>query len=98
LRGIAGRFLELEPLDALDRFIEETALVADQDSLEEGTERVTLITLHAAKGLEWPTVFISGLVEGLFPHSRALMDEEQMEEVDGRTANFNGKEKRIKGS
>ncbi len=80
LRGIAGRFLELEPLDALDRFIEETALVADQDSLEEGTERVTLITLHAAKGLEWPTVFISGLVEGLFPHSRALMDEEQMEE------------------
>jgi hypothetical protein len=80
LRGIAGRFLELEPLDALDRFIEETALVADQDALEEGTERVTLITLHAAKGLEWPTVFISGLVEGLFPHSRALMDEEQMEE------------------
>ena len=80
LRGIAGRFLELEPLDALDRFIEETALVADQDLLEEGTERVTLITLHAAKGLEWPTVFISGLVEGLFPHSRALMDEEQMEE------------------
>jgi DNA helicase-2/ATP-dependent DNA helicase PcrA len=41
---------------------------------------VTLITLHAAKGLEWPTVFITGLTEGLFPHSRALMDEEQMEE------------------
>jgi DNA helicase-2/ATP-dependent DNA helicase PcrA len=41
---------------------------------------VTLITMHAAKGLEWPTVFISGLTEGLFPHSRALMDEEQMEE------------------
>ena len=80
LRGIAGRFLELEPLDALDRFIEETALVADQDSIEEESERVTLITMHAAKGLEWPTVFISGLTEGLFPHSRALMDEEQMEE------------------
>ena len=80
LRGIAGRFLELEPLDALDRFIEETALVADQDSIEDESERVTLITMHAAKGLEWPTVFISGLTEGLFPHSRALMDEEQMEE------------------
>ena len=80
LRGIAGRFLELEPLDALDRFIEETALVADQDSIEDESERVTLITMHAAKGLEWPTVFISGLTEGLFPHSRALMDDEQMEE------------------
>lgn len=80
LRGIAGRFLELEPLDALDRFIEETALVADQDSIDDESERVTLITMHAAKGLEWPTVFISGLTEGLFPHSRALMDEEQMEE------------------
>ncbi len=48
LRGIAGRFLELEPLDALDRFIEETALVADQDSIEDESERVTLITMHAA--------------------------------------------------
>ncbi len=80
LRGIAGRFLELEPLDAIDRFLEETALVADQDALTSDGEQVTLITLHAAKGLEWPTVFISGLTEGLFPHSRALMDQEQMEE------------------
>jgi DNA helicase-2/ATP-dependent DNA helicase PcrA len=80
LRGIAGRFLELAPLDALDRFLEETALVADQDKFDEAAEKVTLITLHAAKGLEWPTVFISGLTEGLFPHSRALDDQEQMEE------------------
>ncbi|MCX5978207.1 MAG: UvrD-helicase domain-containing protein [Chloroflexi bacterium] len=80
LRGISGRFMELAPLDALDRFVEETALVADQDAFDGDAERVTLITLHAAKGLEWPTVFISGLTEGLFPHSRALMDQEQMEE------------------
>jgi DNA helicase-2/ATP-dependent DNA helicase PcrA len=80
LRGISSRFLELAPLDALDRFLEETALVADQDQLDTSAERVTLITLHAAKGLEWPTVFISGLSEGLFPHSRAIMDHEQMEE------------------
>ena len=80
LRGISSRFLELAPLDALDRFLEETALVADQDQLDTGSERVTLITLHAAKGLEWPTVFISGLSEGLFPHSRAIVDHEQMEE------------------
>ena len=80
LRGISGRFMELAPLDALDRFVEDTALVADQDAFDADAERVTLITLHAAKGLEWPTVFISGLTEGLFPHSRALMDQEQMEE------------------
>ncbi|NBO52536.1 MAG: ATP-dependent DNA helicase PcrA [bacterium] len=80
LRGISGRFIELAPLDALDRFVEETALVADQDAFDGDAERVTLITLHAAKGLEWPTVFIAGLTEGLFPHSRALMDQEQMEE------------------
>jgi DNA helicase-2/ATP-dependent DNA helicase PcrA len=80
LRGISGRFMELAPLDALDRFVEDTALVADQDAFDGDAERVTLITLHAAKGLEWPTVFISGLTEGLFPHSRALMDQEQMEE------------------
>ena len=80
LRGISSRFLELSPLDALDRFLEETALVADQDQIASGVERVTLITLHAAKGLEWPTVFISGLSEGLFPHSRAIVDHEQMEE------------------
>lgn len=80
LRGISGRFMELAPVDALDRFLEETALVADQDGFDPGAEQVTLITLHAAKGLEWPTVFISGLTEGLFPHSRALMDQDQMEE------------------
>jgi DNA helicase-2/ATP-dependent DNA helicase PcrA len=80
LRGISGRFMELAPIDALDRFVEETALVADQDAFDGEADRVTLITLHAAKGLEWPTVFISGLTEGLFPHSRALMDQEQMEE------------------
>ena len=80
LRGISGRFMELAPLDALDRFVEDTALVADQDAFDGDAERVTLITLHAAKGLEWPSVFISGLTEGLFPHSRALMDQEQMEE------------------
>jgi len=80
LRGIGGRFLELAPLDALDRFLEETALVADQDKYEAGSDAVTLITMHAAKGLEWPVVFISGLTEGLFPHSRALMDQDEMEE------------------
>ena len=74
------RYGDLEPEDALDRLLEETALVADQDAYEEDADAVTLITLHAAKGLEFDVVFITGLEEGVFPHSRALDDQRQMEE------------------
>ncbi len=74
------RYDDLEPGDALDRLLEETALVADQDSYEGEADAVTLITLHAAKGLEFPVVFIAGLEEGVFPHSRALDDERELEE------------------
>jgi DNA helicase-2/ATP-dependent DNA helicase PcrA len=80
LRSVTTRYDDLEPEDALDRLLEETALVADQDSYEGDADAVTLITLHAAKGLEFPAVFIGGLEEGLFPHSRALDDERQLEE------------------
>ena len=80
LRGVTTRYDDLSPEDALDRLLEETALVADQDSYEGDADAVTLITLHAAKGLEFPVVFIAGLEEGLFPHSRALDDEKQLEE------------------
>jgi DNA helicase-2/ATP-dependent DNA helicase PcrA len=80
LRSVTTRYDDLEPEDALDRLLEETALVADQDSYEGDADAVTLITLHAAKGLEFPVVFIAGLEEGLFPHSRALEDERQLEE------------------
>ena len=80
LRSVTTRYDDLEPADALDRLLEETALVADQDSYEGDADAVTLITLHAAKGLEFPVVFISGLEEGLFPHSRALDDEKELEE------------------
>ena len=80
LRSVTTRYEDLTPEDALDRLLEETALVADQDSYEGGSDAVTLITLHAAKGLEFPVVFIAGLEEGLFPHSRALDDERQLEE------------------
>jgi DNA helicase-2/ATP-dependent DNA helicase PcrA len=66
----------LEPGESLPAYLEQVALVADVDSLdEESTGRVTLITLHSAKGLEFPVVFITGLEEGLLPVSRAVEAE-----------------------
>jgi DNA helicase-2/ATP-dependent DNA helicase PcrA len=80
LREVTTRYDDLAPDDALDRLLEETALVADQDAYQDDKDAVTLITLHAAKGLEFPVVFIAGLEEGLFPHNRALDDEKELEE------------------
>ncbi|MHB8458873.1 MAG: ATP-dependent helicase [Candidatus Limnocylindrales bacterium] len=78
LRSVATRYDDLTPEDALDRLLEETALVADQDTYEGEADAVTLITLHAAKGLEFPVVFIAGLEEGVFPTSRAIDAEREM--------------------
>lgn len=64
----------------LDGFLEEVSLVSDLDSLDAGSNAVTLMTLHAAKGLEFPAVFIAGLEETVLPHSRALYDQSEMEE------------------
>jgi DNA helicase II / ATP-dependent DNA helicase PcrA len=80
LRGHAAEFDEIAAPEGLARFLEEVALVSDQDELEDVPDRVTLITLHAAKGLEFPVVFIVGLEEGLLPHRRALEDERELEE------------------
>ena len=75
LREVTTRYDDLSPEDALDRLLEETALVADQDSYESDADKLSLITLHAAKGLEFDIVFIAGLEEGLFPTARALEAE-----------------------
>ncbi len=64
----------------LDGFLEEVALISDIDSADFGNNAVTLMTLHAAKGLEFPVVFMIGMEETLFPHSRALYDQAEMEE------------------
>ena len=72
LREVTTRYDDLAPDDALDRLLEETALVADQDSYESDADKLSLITLHAAKGLEFPVVFIAGMEEGLFPTGRAI--------------------------
>jgi DNA helicase-2/ATP-dependent DNA helicase PcrA len=64
----------------LDGFLEEVALVSNLDGIDEGSQAVTLMTLHAAKGLEYPVVFMTGMEESIFPHSRALFDQAEMEE------------------
>jgi DNA helicase II / ATP-dependent DNA helicase PcrA len=64
----------------LDGFLEEVALVSDIDTVQAGGNAVTLMTLHAAKGLEFPVVFMTGMEETIFPHSRALYDQAEMEE------------------
>lgn len=64
----------------LDGFLEEVALVSNLDGIDERSDAVTLMTLHAAKGLEFPVVFMAGMEESIFPHSRALFDAAEMEE------------------
>lgn len=66
--------------EGLDGFLEEVALVSDIDSSASGGQAVTLMTLHAAKGLEFPVVFMPGMEETILPHSRALYDQHEMEE------------------
>ena len=71
---------EEENSDPFVDFLADLALVSDQDSVDEDPDEVTLMTLHAAKGLEFPTVFLMGLEEGIFPLGRAVMDESELEE------------------
>lgn len=64
----------------LENFLNHIALISDIDAADMAEDRVTLMTLHAAKGLEFPTVFLAGMEEGLFPHARTLMEPEELEE------------------
>ena len=79
-RAIAQEFNAETPPDGLASLLERTALVSQVDELEDADDSITLITLHQAKGLEYPVVFIVGLEEGLLPHSRSMESEEQTEE------------------
>jgi DNA helicase-2/ATP-dependent DNA helicase PcrA len=64
----------------LEAFLDSVALMSDVDELKDAESRVTLMTLHSAKGLEFPVVFLTGLEEGVFPHTRSLNDPQQIEE------------------
>jgi DNA helicase II / ATP-dependent DNA helicase PcrA len=83
----AGRLENLEELvgtareyAAVDAFLTDVSLVADSDQLEDASGQVVLMTLHTAKGLEFPVVFVIGMEEGVFPHLRALSDPDELEE------------------
>ncbi|GIU91465.1 MAG: hypothetical protein KatS3mg011_0371 [Acidimicrobiia bacterium] len=94
LAGVAAEFEEVNrgsvvddvPWDdlpnrrRLEVFLEQTALTSDQDELDEGAGAVTLMTLHTAKGLEFPVVFLVGMEDGVFPHVRTLGDPDELEE------------------
>jgi DNA helicase-2/ATP-dependent DNA helicase PcrA len=83
----AGRIENIEELigaardaDNLDAFLEEVSLVADVDEVDGDRSKITLMTLHTAKGLEYPVVFIIGMEEGVFPHLRSIGEPSEMEE------------------
>jgi DNA helicase-2/ATP-dependent DNA helicase PcrA len=76
LRGVAAEYQDM----TLTEFLADVALVSDVDNLTDEVDAPTLLTLHAAKGLEFPVVFITGLEEGIFPHQRSFEDPEEMAE------------------
>jgi DNA helicase II / ATP-dependent DNA helicase PcrA len=80
LVNAADEFDRHMPGASLQEFLEHTALISDQDSLADDSGTVVLMTLHASKGLEFPVVFIAGMENGLFPHSRSFDEPAQMEE------------------
>jgi len=80
LRNAAVNYINLPRENQLPVFLEEVALVSDVDQVKEDRDSITCITLHQAKGLEYPVVFIVGLEEGLLPHSRSIDDREALEE------------------
>ncbi|MFC1645291.1 ATP-dependent helicase [Patescibacteria group bacterium] len=80
LLSVATKYIEENSANSLRVFLEEVALVSDTDKINQDQEAVHLMTLHSAKGLEFPSVFIIGLEEGIIPHSRSMLSESEMEE------------------
>ena len=80
LGGVAAEFEQRSPDGSLAEFLEQVSLVSEQDEYDEESGSVTLMTLHNAKGLEFPVVFIIGLEDGVFPHYRSMGDPAHLEE------------------
>ncbi len=80
LVNVAGEFVPEESENALGEFLQQVALVSDLDGMDDITNNVTLMTLHSAKGLEFPVVFLAGCDEGVFPHQRTFNIPSEMEE------------------
>ncbi|MGC8879288.1 MAG: ATP-dependent helicase [Anaerolineae bacterium] len=80
LRAVTQEFAFLPPEEALPLFLEQVALVSDVDGLDNAAAGTVLLTLHAAKGLEFPVVFIVGMNEDVLPHARSMDDPDAMEE------------------
>jgi DNA helicase-2/ATP-dependent DNA helicase PcrA len=80
LVAAAEDYVNADAAPTLEGFLDGIALMSDVDELRDGPSRVTLMTLHSAKGLEFPVVFMTGLEEGVFPHARSMNDPEAIEE------------------
>jgi DNA helicase-2/ATP-dependent DNA helicase PcrA len=80
LIAAAEDYANVAETPTLEGFLDSVALVSDIDELKDEASRVTLMTLHSAKGLEFPVVFLTGMEEGVFPHSRSLNDPDEIEE------------------
>ena len=80
LENLAELVGSAEDAETIDKFLEQVSLVADQDEIDGDDSQVVLMTLHAAKGLEFPAVFIIGLEEGVFPHLRSIGEPDELEE------------------
>ncbi|MGI6707035.1 MAG: DNA helicase PcrA [Clostridia bacterium] len=78
--GAVKEYEESTPESTLEAFLENVALVSDIDTMDDQQNVVTLMTLHSVKGLEFHIVFMTGMEEGIFPHSRAFTDEDELEE------------------
>jgi DNA helicase II / ATP-dependent DNA helicase PcrA len=80
LAGVAAELMQREPDAGLEEFLEQVSLVGEQDEYDEEDSAITLMTLHIAKGLEFPVVFMVGLEDGIFPHYRSMTSTAELEE------------------
>jgi len=94
LRGVAAQYTQGMPSEEgqtpLSLFLEEVSLISDSDQIDEGSGAVTLLTLHTAKGLEFPVVFLVGLEEGILPHSRSIESGDQEDLAEERRLAYVG--------